>query len=106
MFTWNNVDINDSTPVCATTHSYDGDPTISEAFAGEILCVATNGLPSTVWRFAHNRATYIPPYFQTQPMGNISRDGRFFMFTSNWDTQLGLGVDGQPRSDVFIVKLD
>lgn len=106
MFTWNNVDINDSTPVCATTHSYDGDPTIAEAFAGEILCVATNGLPSTVWRFAHNRATYIPPYFQTQPMGNISRDGRFFMFTSNWDTQLGLGVDGQPRSDVFIVKLD
>jgi len=105
-FTWNNVNVHDSTPACGSTHSYDGDPTISEPFASEIFCVETDGLASTVWRFAHNRANYIAPYFQTQPLGNISRDGHFFMFTSTWDGLLGTGNDGTPRSDVFILKLD
>ena len=105
-FSWNNVDVNDSTPVCASTYNYEGDSTIDQPFAGEILCIETDGLASTVWRFAHDRATYVKPYFHTQPLGTISPDGRFFLFTSNWDDQLGIGTDGTPRSDVFIVKLD
>ncbi|PYX00245.1 MAG: hypothetical protein DMG89_04820 [Acidobacteria bacterium] len=105
-FTWSNVDAKDSVPVCGSTYSYDGDPTIDQPFAGEVFCVETDGLASTVWRFAHNRATYIPRYFQTQPLGSVSRDGRFLLFTSNWDAQLGIGSDGKPRSDVFIVKLE
>jgi hypothetical protein len=104
-FTWNNVNVHDSTPVCGATHTYDGDPTITEPFAGEIFCIETDGLASIVWRFAHNRALYMKQYFQAQPMGNISRDGRFFLFTSTWDGLLGTQADGQPLSDVFIVKL-
>ena len=105
-FTWSNVDVNDSTPVCGTTHEYDGDTEIDQPFAGEVFCIETDGLASAVWRFAHNRAVYIDPYFQTQPLGSVSMDGRFFLFTSDWDSQLGNGVDGQPLSDAFIVKLD
>jgi hypothetical protein len=105
-FTWSNVDVNDSTPVCGSTHSYDGDVTIDQPFAGEIFCIETDEIASTVWRFAHNRATDVRPYFQTQPLGSVSMDGRFFLFTSNWDAQLGNGTDGTPRSDVFIVQLD
>jgi hypothetical protein len=105
-FAWSNVDVNDSAPVCGTTHSYDGDTEIEEPFAGEVFCMETDGLASTVWRFAHNRAVYTEPYFQTQPLGSVSMDGRFLIFTSNWDAQLGTGVDGQPLSDAFIVKLD
>jgi hypothetical protein len=105
-FTWSNVDVNDSTPVCASTHSYDGDTTIDQPYAAEIFCIETDGLASTVWRFAHNRATYFPAYFYTQPLGNTSRDGRFFIFSSDWDAQLGTGTDGKPRTDVFVVKLD
>lgn len=105
-FTWSNAYANDSTPVCGSTHSYDGDTTIDQPFAGEILCVETDGVASTVWRFAHNRAVFIAPYFQTQPLGSVSMDGRFLLFTSDWDSQLGLSPDGTPRSDVFIVKLD
>jgi hypothetical protein len=105
-FTWSNVDANDNAPVCLSTYSYDGDTTIDEPFSGEILCVETDGLASTVWRFAHNRATLVRPYFQTQPLGSVSMDGRFFLFTSTWDAQLGLAPDGTPRSDVFIVRLD
>ena len=104
-FTWSNVNTHDSSPVCGSTYSYDGDTTIDQPFAGEIFCVETDGLASTVWRFAHNRATYIPPFFNTQPLGNVSRDGHFFLFTSDWDAQLGTEADGRPLSDVFIVKL-
>jgi hypothetical protein len=93
-------------PVCGTTYSYDGDMDINQPFAGEIFCIETDGLASTVWRFAHNRATYISPFFNTQPLGSVSPDGKFFLFTSDWDSQLGIGTDGIPRSDVFIVKLD
>ena len=105
-FTWSNVDVHDSTPVCGSTYYYDGDTWYDQPFAGEIFCVETDGLASTVWRFAHNRATYIAPFFQTQPLGDVSLDGRFFLFTSDWDTQLGTGTDGEPLSDVFIVRLD
>jgi hypothetical protein len=104
-FTWSNVDVNDSTPVCSSKYSYDDDP-IDQPFAGEILCIETDELASTVWRFAHNRATYIWGFFHTQPLGDVSLDGKFFLFSSDWDAQLGTGTDGTPRSDVFIVKLD
>lgn len=105
-FTWSNVNKLDNTPVCASKYGYSDYGWIDRPFAGEILCFETDRAASTVWRFAHNRATYVSPFFQTQPLGSISRDGRFFLFTSDWDEQLGNGPDGTPRSDVFIVRLD
>lgn len=104
--TWSNVDVNDSVPACGSTYNYEGDTEITEPFAGEIFCIETDGLASTVWRFAHNRAVWQWQYFQSQPLGSVSRDGGFLIFTSTWDATLGLGSDGTPRSDVFIVKLD
>ena len=103
-FTWSNVNTLDNTPVCGSMYGYDTD--ITEPYAGEIFCIETDGAASTVWRFAHNRAAYVEPYFQTQPLGNVSRSGRFFLFTSNWDGQLGLSADGTPDSAVFILKLE
>lgn len=105
-FTWSNVDVHDSTPVCASSYYYKDDGNITQPFEGEIFCIETDGIASTIWRFAHNRATWYPQYFQTQPLGSVSRDGRFFLFTSAWDEQVGSESDGTPRSDVWIVKLD
>jgi hypothetical protein len=105
-FTWSNVDVKDSTPVCGSTYNYEGDTTIDQPFAGEIFCMETDGRASTVWRFAHNRAKWIAPFFNTQPLGNVSRDGRFYLFASDWDGQLGVASDGTPDSAVFIVKLN
>jgi hypothetical protein len=104
-FTWTNVNVHDNAPVCVSTYGYDTGIWIDKPYEGEIFCIETDGVTSTVWRFAHDRATYIPPFFQTQPLGSVSRSGRFFLFTSNWDAQLG-AVNGVPRSDVFILKLD
>jgi len=105
-YSWNNVNIHDNTPVCGSTYDYEGDPTIDQPFAGEIFCAETDGLADTIWRFAHNRAKWVAPYYQTQPLGSVSRDGHFYMFTSTWDGQLGNQANGTPLSDVFIVKLD
>jgi hypothetical protein len=105
-FTWINGHLDDNNPVCASLYNYDGDKEISRAWDDEIVCIETDGLASTIWRFAHHRTYWVNPYFNTQPLGNISRDGRFFSFTSTWDGQLGLEPNGTPRSDVWIVKLD
>ncbi len=105
-FTWNNVNIHDNTPVCGSTYDYEGDPSIDRPIAGEIFCAETDGLGDTIWRFAHNRALWVEPFFQTQPLGSVSRNGRFYLFTSTWDGLLGNEANGTPLSDVFIVKLD
>jgi hypothetical protein len=105
-FAWSAGDFDDSLPVCASTYNYDGDTEIDAAYDGEILCIETDGQASTVWRFAHNRAIWGAPFFNTQPLGNMSPDGRNFLFTSGWDGQLGNDRSGNPRSDVWIVRLD
>ncbi len=66
----------------------------------------TDGIASTVWRFAHHRAVWDPEYYWTEPVGNMSLDGRFYIFTSGWDNQVGTTQDGDPRTDVWIIKLD
>ncbi len=65
----------------------------------EIIGIATDG-SGTVYRFAHHRAVWDRSEFWDDPRGNISQNGRFFMFTSNWGKSVGPG-----RRDVFIVEL-
>jgi len=62
-------------------------------FRNEILLVATDG-SQRVKRLAHHR-TVFRDYWDS-PRANISRDGRFVVFTSNWG--------GRSRGDVFIVR--
>lgn len=105
-FTWSNVNVTDSTPVCLSTYFERDEDTITKPYQAEIFCIETDGIASTIWRFAHNRAHWYHQYFHTQPLGSISRDGRFFLFTSTWDEQVGTESNGTPRSDVWIVKLE
>jgi hypothetical protein len=105
-FAWSNGNLDDTLPVCGSMYNYEGETDIDAPFDGEIFCIETDGLASTVWRFAHNRAVWVAPFFNTQPLGNLSPDGRNFLFTSGWDGQLGYDANGNPRSDVWIVRLD
>lgn len=106
-FAWNPGRLNDNAPVCGANYSPTGSMEVQQPYDGEIFCIETDGVMSTVWRFAHDRAVWDPEYFWTQPFGNMSIDGRFFAFTSSWDNQLGTVPGGDdPRTDVFIVKLD
>jgi len=63
-------------------------------FRNELLLAATDG-SKRVRRLAHLHSRY-RDYWDT-PRANISRDGRFAVFTSNW------GVPG--RRDVFVLRI-
>lgn len=119
-------------PVCGSTYVdatvAGGDGTLNVltnpllqifgAWDREIVCVATSG-PSRVWRFAHDRATGAPNAnaavasgFWSIPVGNVSSDGKFYLFGTDWEWSLGSQQDssgcpasGTCRTDVFIVKL-
>jgi hypothetical protein len=66
----------------------------SGLFRRELVQIATDG-SQRVRRLAHHRSVFNNYY--DSPRANISRDGRFIAFTSNWG--------GRPRRDLFIVKV-
>ena len=110
-FSWNNVDPNDSAPVCFSTYrptnpdTPGAAPLVTGPWENEIDCAETDGKGSRVWRFAHTYSSARNGFWST-PRGNVSPDGRFFMFTSDWEDQLGKTPNGDKyRTDVFIVEL-
>jgi hypothetical protein len=110
-YSWNNVDANDSAPICFSTYQPTNPdtpgtaPLVSGPWENEIDCAETDGKASRVWRFAHTYSTARNGFWST-PRGNVSQDGRFFMFTSDWEDQLGkMPNSDKYRTDVFIVEL-
>jgi hypothetical protein len=129
---WNNADPNDSTPVCGaysrSSFKLQGDGTLNpatnpvlsvrQAWDREIFCAATSGKPR-VWRFAHHHATGAcnasakdGSCFNAIAIGDVSQDGKFFLFSSDWDWKLGSDHNapgcpssGRCRVDAFIVEL-
>lgn len=118
---WNNAQPGTLVPVLSSIYRYGSPQPPWRAWDGEIVAIQTNGGASggTVWRFAHHRSdiTYDggsgsePYYFWYLPRAMISPNGRYAMFTSNWEKSLGptVGADVEPgglfRCDVFIVEL-
>jgi hypothetical protein len=107
---WTNVNADDSNPACLSTYrpsnpSTPGTPLdVAGPWENEIVCFETDGKASKLWRFAHTYSTAKNGFWST-PRGNISPDGRFFMFTSDWQDQLGKMANDKYRTDVFIVEL-
>ena len=93
------------------------------AWDDEIIQVPTDGLGGPVARFAHHRSWVWPeavaerqrPFeFWALPKANVSPDGRWAAFTSNWEHTLDMdaydtddtGTRGNKhRQDLFIVEL-
>ena len=108
---WNNANADDSAPVCLSTYRRDNPnvagtpPKVLGPWENEIVCVETDGKESKAWRFAHTYST-AQNGFWSSPRGNVSQDGRFYMFTSDWEDQLGRDPKTSSyRTDVFIVEL-
>jgi hypothetical protein len=111
-YSWNYINPNDTTPVCLSTYS-DNNPSLAGApldtvapWENEVLCIETGKQDAKVWRFAHTYSTARHGFWST-PRGNVSQDGRFYMFTSDWQGQLGARPRNKDygRMDVFIVEL-
>ncbi len=74
--------------------SYSSGPAPPGPFHEELFLVATDG-SKRVRRLGHHQSIYRS--YWDSPRANISRDGRFAVFTSNWGNS--------NRRDVFIIKI-
>jgi hypothetical protein len=120
---WNNAQAGTLVPILSAVYRYYNgtyNTTPWRAWDDEIVAIETGqaGGAARVWRFAHHRSdiTYDGDpnalYFWYVPNAVISPDGRWAIFTSNWEKTLGpaVGSDIQPggsyRCDVFLVALE
>jgi hypothetical protein len=107
---WNSINPQDTTPACFSTYRSDNPagqglaPRVLGPWENEVDCVETDGGASTIWRFAHTYSTATNGFWST-PRGNVSQDGRFYIFTSDWEDELGRDPQGHYRTDVFMVQL-
>jgi hypothetical protein len=115
---WHNAQPDRLVPfIDANYRYYDTTSVEWRAWDEEVFAVQTDapGTGATVWRFAHHRSLAsddLDPtrfYFWYSPRANVSPDGRWALFTSNWDKTLGIDPGGQVggsyRQDVFLVEL-
>ncbi|MGH9408140.1 MAG: hypothetical protein ACRD1V_01650 [Vicinamibacterales bacterium] len=115
--TWNNASATTLVPYISATFRYGDNTAPWRALDDEIIAVETDvpGQNPTIWRFAHHRSdvTYdgnpSAEAFWYEPRPNVSDDGRWVLFTSNWEKTLGTDPKGDPgtgaRQDVFLVNL-
>jgi hypothetical protein len=107
---WNNANPSDTAPVCLSTYRDDNPVSpglplrVDRAWDSEILCVGVGEEKNKVWRFAHNYTTAKNGFWST-PRGNVSQDGRFYIFSSDWEDTLGEARNSVYRTDVFLVEL-
>jgi len=103
---WNDAQPGGMIPVVGS--NYASSKTVGASIpagtgSGEIAAIATDG-SNQVWRYAYSRS-FLDNNWYSYPRGNVSPDGRYYMFNSNWDETLGLNESSQPRVDIFIVEL-
>ena len=119
---WQNATLDGAAPVFTELYQYGSQITagVWRAWDNEIVAIQTNapaGADPTVWRFCHHRSDIrsdlnpLDTGFWYQPRVNVSPDGKYLLFTSNWGKTLG--VDPNPgdatvgfRQDVFRLRLD
>jgi hypothetical protein len=77
------------------SHYNDNGSSVASPFENEIFQVATDG-SSQVRRIVHHRSVYND--YSDGPFANISPDGRFVAFSSNWGNANG-------RRDVFVAYI-
>ena len=116
--TWNNARPDRLVPFVSGLYRYGTDTVAWRAWDDEIVAIQTDAAPGVdpiVWRFAHHRSNVANDTnaagtsFWYMPRPNVSPDGRWVLFTSNWEKTLGSDPRGEPgtgaRQDVFLVAL-
>ena len=115
---WNNARSDRLVPYVSGLYRYGTNTTEWRAWDDELVAIQTDGAPgtdATVWRFAHHRSDVrndvdaTTTYFWYEPRPNISPDGHWVLFTSNWEKTLGTDPGGDAggsfRQDVFLLEL-
>jgi hypothetical protein len=86
----------------ALVSTYTGleSPDYSAPFTNELVLVRTDG-SGDILRLAHTYGTQPGWSYLHSPFGNISPDGRFFAFSSNWMN----GSPGEGTLDVYVGRI-
>ncbi len=105
------------TPFVSALYRYGAEASAWRAWDDEIIAVQTDAAPGTIRDRVAARAPpqrrderqrRRPASFWYTPRPSVSPDGRWVLFTSNWEKTLGLDPRGEPgggfRQDVFLVK--
>ncbi|MEO8678138.1 MAG: hypothetical protein ABI665_03775 [Vicinamibacterales bacterium] len=114
---WNNANATGDQPLFAGLYRYNHDAYAWREWDDEIIGIRTDGLQVTVWRYCHHRSdcsvfgagdpAHVNAFYYT-PRPNVSPDGKFLIFTSNWGFSLGddpFEWGPNKRQDVFMVEL-
>jgi hypothetical protein len=111
---WNNAQPDRAVPFVTGTYRYGANPVEWRPWDDEILAIPTDG-GEDVWRLAHHRSDVRKDGAPEQtsfwylPRPNVSPDGRWVLFTSNWEKTLGTDpkapVGERARQDVFLLQL-
>ena len=101
---WNNAQPGTLVPFVTALYRSASETAPWRPWDDEIVAVQTDaGADSAaVWRFAQHRSNVAT--FWDMPRANVSQDGHWAIFTSNWEKTLGSDGSG-PREDVFMVEL-
>jgi hypothetical protein len=124
---WSNAAPGQRLPICAAWYRYGStlttppiwDPDIGpwRAYDDELVMVDTSGGATLIYRICHHRSecnirstVADTDWFWYTPRPNVSVDGKWAVFTSNWDKTLGLDSFEIPtnsnfRQDAFVVEL-
>lgn len=115
---WHNASPDRFVPYISGLYRYGANTTGWRAWDDEIVAVQTDLEGNTgaqVWRLAHHRSDVQDDgdpgrmSFWYTPRPNVSPDGRWVLFTSNWEKTLGADVGGdsggRARQDVFLLAL-
>ncbi len=100
---WNNARPDAWAPVFVSITRRAGAKYPPGPWDDEVVAISTDPARPKVFRFGHHFSRLTGDFWDS-PRGNISPDGRFFMFTSNWDAGLGRTPKGRIRQDVFVLE--
>jgi len=115
--TWNNARPDRLVPFISATFRYGVNTAAWRPWDNEVIALQTDvgDGSAEVWRFAHHRSEVnrdddpTTEAFWYTPRPNVSRDGRWVLFTSNWEKTLGTDPEGatgeKARQDVFLLRL-
>ncbi len=119
---WNSASASSLVPVVSGTYRiYNGPQHVAPGpvnttewrpWDEELISIQTDGAASTVWRHCHHRSLTYPDgtnvngyQFEFTPRPNVSPDGNWIAFSSNWDKTLGTDTTtGMSRTDIFVVE--
>jgi hypothetical protein len=115
--TWNNARPDALVPFITATYRYGNNTAAWRPWDDEIMAVETDvsGGDAEVWRFAQHRSDVRSDTdpsevaFWYEPRPNVSMNGRWVLFTSNWEKTLGTDAHAdateRARQDVFLLQL-